>query len=176
MENGQHGIPVCRYPWNHILYSQKPSFCPQTAGSCPPGTGIFFRVAADKGDTDSGIKGAVPRKMETGGNAFGMDILRTEQEILSPLPDMGHAVPGAETPVTRINIFYTRGNFLAVNHGTESAEFILFMDGLQHCICVSTPFQVIKSSKVHAVKAFCGMAFGNEIFRGGKPGCTEKGK
>lgn len=80
-----------------------------------------------------------------------MDILGTEQEILSLFHNMIHVVIRAIATVTDIDIFSSIQNIMPVNNITESTEFIFVSDGLDQRIRVGMGIQVIESIQVHAV-------------------------
>lgn len=92
-----------------------------------------------------------------------MDILGTEQEILSLFHDVCHVVIGAIPAVTDIDIFLSFQNVVTVNDITESTEFIFAADGLDQRIRIGMRIQVIESIQVHAVDAAGGVARGTVI-------------
>ena len=111
----------------------------------------FFRMAPDQYDADINIEGFRIWKIKIADQSFGMDILGTEQEILSLFHNMIHVVIRAIATVTDIDIFSSIQNIMPVNNITESTEFIFVSDGLDQRIRVGMGIQVIESIQVHAV-------------------------
>ena len=108
-------------------------------------------MAPDQCDSDINIEGFLIWKIKITDQSFGMDILGTEQEMLSLFHNMCHVVIRAIAAVTDIDIFYSIQNIVPVNNITESTEFIFAADGLDQRIRVSMGIQVIKSIQVPAV-------------------------
>lgn len=111
----------------------------------------FFRMTPDQYNVDINIEGFLIWKIKIANQSFGMDILGTEQEILSLFRDVCHVVIRAIPAVTGIDIFSSIQNIVTVNHITESTEFIFAADGLDQRICVCMCIQVKESIQVHAV-------------------------
>ena len=59
----------------------------------------FFRMAPDQYDADINIEGFRIWKIKIADQSFGMDILGTEQEILSLFHNMCHVIIRAIVPV-----------------------------------------------------------------------------
>lgn len=108
-------------------------------------------MAPDQYDADINIERFRIWKIKIADQSFGMDILGTEQEILSLFHNMCHVIIRAIAAVTDIDIFYSIQNIVPVNNITESTEFIFAADRLDQRIRVSMGIQVIKSVQVHAV-------------------------
>ena len=105
-----------------------------------------------------------------------MDVFCAKEEELSLFHDMSHVVIGTVPPVTDKDISGPRRCDVAVDHATESPEFILLMDGLEEGVGISMLLQVIEGIQVHAVESFSRMPLGNKIFRRGKGWPAEKSK
>ena len=75
----------------------------------------FFRMAPDQYDADINIEGFRIWKIKIADQSFGMDILGTEQEILSLFHNMCHVIIRAIAAVTDIDIFYSIQNLVPVN-------------------------------------------------------------
>lgn len=75
---------------------------------------------------------------------------------------MGDGVIRTIAPVTNIDVFQSRWDLYAVDHGAERAELILAMDGLEKNICIHVPVNVIEGVYMKAVEAFPGMPFRDE--------------
>lgn len=75
----------------------------------------FFRMAPDQYDADINIEGFRIWKIKIADQSFGMDILGTEQEILSLFHNMCHVVIRAIAAVTDIDIFYSIQNIVPGN-------------------------------------------------------------
>ena len=75
----------------------------------------FFRMAPDQYDADINIEGFRIWKIKIADQSFGMDILGTEQEILSLFHNMCHVIIRAIAAVTDIDIFYSIQNIVPVN-------------------------------------------------------------
>lgn len=105
-----------------------------------------------------------------------MDVFCAKEEELSLFHDMSHVVIGTVPPVTDKYISGPRRCDVAVDHATESPEFILLMDGLEEGVGISMLLQVIEGIQVHAVESFSRMPLGNKIFRRGKGWPAEKSK
>ena len=91
-------------------------------------------MAPDQYDADINIEGFRIWKIKIADQSFGMDILGTEQEILSLFHNMCHVVIRAIAAVTDIDIFYSIQNIVPVNNITESTEFIFAADRLDQRI------------------------------------------
>ena len=66
-------------------------------------------------DADINIEGFRIWKIKIADQSFGMDILGTEQEILSLFHNMCHVIIRAIAAVTDIDIFYSIQNIVPVN-------------------------------------------------------------
>ena len=132
-------------------------------------------MAADDSDIDGDVKGICIREVKLLYKAFGMDVLCAEKEELALLNHMCHVVIGAVPPVTDKNSPAAMGVLITVNHVTEGFEFILLADRLDEGIRIGMGSKIEKGIYVHAVKAFCGMAFRDNIIRRGKGRPAEEG-
>lgn len=87
------------------------SVCNLLCGCLPK----LFRMAPDQYDADINIEGFRIWKIKIADQSFGMDILGTEQEILSLFHNMCHVIIRAIAAVTDIDIFYSIQNIVPVN-------------------------------------------------------------
>ena len=69
-------------------------------------------MAPDQYDADINIEGFRIWKIKIADQSFGMDILGTEQEILSLFHNMCHVIIRAIAAVTDIDIFYSIQNIV----------------------------------------------------------------
>lgn len=85
---------------------------------------------------------------------FLMDILCTEQKILSIFNDMRHIVVRAIPPVPNIDILRAWTGPVPVHDGTESPEFVFLMDWLKQYVRVNVTVKIIKGIDMDAINPF----------------------
>ena len=87
-----------------------------------------------------------------------MDVFGTEHKELSLFHYVCHVVVRTIAAVADIDILSFFGDYVAVNHVTESPEFIFVMDRLDQGIRISVGCEIIKSIQMHTVDASDGIA------------------
>ena len=90
-------------------------FCSMFLQYCVDARQNFFRMAPDQYDADINIEGFLIWKIKITDQSFGMDILGTEQEILSLFHDVCHVVIRAIATVSDIDIFSSIPNSVPAN-------------------------------------------------------------
>ncbi len=81
------------------------------------------------GDSHVNIKGFRFREFKISDQAFGMDILCAEEEILSLFHNMCHVVVGAVPPVANVDIFPAGERPVPVHDVAECAKFVFSCPG-----------------------------------------------
>ena len=106
-------------------------------GGCPAnetsagsrGDGDFPGIASRQGNGHVNIKRFRFREFEISDQAFGMDILCAEEEILSLFHNMCHVVVGAVPPVANVDIFPAGERPVPVHDVAECAKFVFSCPG-----------------------------------------------
>jgi len=90
----------------------------------------FPGMAPRQSDGHINIEGFRFREFEIPGQAFGMDILCAEGEILFLSHHMCHVVVGAAAPVANVDILPAGESPVPVHDVAKCAKFVFFMHGL----------------------------------------------
>ena len=131
------------------------------------------------GDSHVNIKGFRFREFKISDQAFGMDILCAEEEILSLFHHMCHVVVGAVPPVANVDIFPAGERPVPVHDVAECAKFVFFMHGLEDGVRIDVCIEVKKGINMYAVDTAGGAAahsrgFVNPLFKNIKNSWTSK--
>ena len=89
----------------------------------------FSGMASRQGDCHVNIKGFRFREFEIADQAFGMDILCAEEEILSLFLHMRHVVVGTAAPVANVDILPSGDRPVPAHNVTECAKFVFSCTG-----------------------------------------------
>ncbi len=98
------------------------------------------------------------REFKISDQAFGMDILCAEEEILSLFHNMCHVVVGAVPPVANVDIFPAGERPVPVHDVTECTKFVFFMHGLEDIVRIDVCVKVKKGINMYAVDTAGGAA------------------
>ena len=134
----------------------------------------FPGMAPRQGDSHVNIKGFRFREFKISDQAFGMDILCTEEEILPLFHHMCHVVVGAVAPVANVDILPAGKGSVPVHDVTECTKFVFFMHGLEDSVRIDVCVKVKKSIDMYAVDTAGGVAGRAEILRGSQFWAAEK--
>lgn len=126
----------------------------------------FPGTAPCQGDGHINVKRFCFREVEISDQAFGMDILCTEEEMLPLFHHMCHVVVGAITPVANVDILSAGESHVTVYNVAKCAKFVFLMHGLEDCVRIDVIIKVKKSIDMDAVDAVCGVA-GEQKYSGG---------
>jgi len=151
-------------------------------GGCPAnetsagsrGDGDFPGIASRQGNGHVNIKRFRFREFEISDQAFGMDILCAEEEMLSLFRHMRHVVVGAVAPVANVDVLPAGERPVPVHDVAECAKFVFFMHGLEDGARVDVCIKVKKGVYMHTVDAAGGVAGRAEILRGSQFRAAEK--
>ena len=131
----------------------------------------FPGLAPRQSDSHVNIKRLRFREFEISDQAFGMDVLCAEEEILSLLHHMSHVVVGTVAPVANVDILPAGERPVPVHDVAKCAKFVFFMHGLEDGIRIDVCIKVKKGIYMYAVDTAGGVAGRAEILRGGPPAC-----
>ena len=95
---------------------------------------ILGGMASDKSHVYVNIKRLFFREIKTPDQSLGMDIFRTEEEVLLVFYDMCHVIIRTVPPVPEIYIFCPIRDRMPVNNLAKGAEFIFLVDRLKNGI------------------------------------------
>ena len=123
-------------------------------------------MASRQSDSHVNIKGFLFREFEISDQAFGMDVLCAEEEILSLFHHMCHVVVGAVSPVASADILPAGERSVPVHDVAECAKFVFFMHGLEDGVRIDVCIKVKKGIDMYAVDTVCGVA-GEQKYSGG---------
>lgn len=129
----------------------------------------FPGTAPCQGDGHINVKRFCFREVEISDQAFGMDILCTEEEMLPLFHHMCHVVVGAITPVANVDILSAGESHVTVYNVAKCAKFVFLMHGLEDCVRIDVIIKVKKSIDMDAVDAVCGVAGEQKYSGGGDP-------
>ena len=110
------------------------------------------------GDSHVNIKGFRFREFKISDQAFGMDILCAEEEILPLFHHMCHVVVGAVAPVANVDILPAGEGPVPVHDVTECTKFVFFMHGLEDGVRIDVCIEVKKGINMYAVDTAGGAA------------------
>ena len=122
------------------------------------GDGDLPGMAPRQSDSHVNIKGFRFREFKISDQAFGMDILCAEEEILSLFHHMGHVVVGAVPPVANVDILPAGERPVPVHDVAECAKFVFFMYGLEDGVRIDVCIEVKKGINMYAVDTAGGAA------------------
>ena len=111
----------------------------------------FFGMASRQSDVHVNIKGFCFREFEISDQAFGMNILCAQEEILSLFHHMCHVIVGTVAPVANVNILPAGERPMPVYDVAKCAKFVFFMHSLEDGIRINVGIKVKKGINMYAV-------------------------
>lgn len=134
----------------------------------------FSGVTSRQSDSHVNIKGFRFREFEISDQAFGMNVLCAEEEILSLFHYMCHVVVGAVAPVANVDILPSGERPMPVHDVAECAKFVFFMHGLEDGVRIDVCIKVKKGIYMYAVDTAGRMPRRAEILRWSQLRAAEK--
>ena len=99
-------------------------------------------LSANDNEVDGDVEFILRGKVNIVEDTLGVDILGTEDEVLSPFDDMSHIIEGTEATVSDKDSMSAGRERMAVDDGTEGTVFILLSDGLNNSVRVTIRIQI----------------------------------